>query len=78
MAAQDASQSTISAMNAAIVLCGACYQRFWARDRHQVLHLLEDLLQLAARLEGRAQGEVLTVRRDDTRLYPALGRLCVW
>lgn len=48
-------------MNATIVLCGACYQRFWARDRHLLRHLLSDLLQLAERLEGRAEGEVPAV-----------------
>lgn len=55
-------RSTLSAMNAAIVLCGACYQRFWARDRHAVTALLGDLLRLAARLERQARGEVQTMR----------------
>lgn len=51
-------RSTLSAMNAAIVLCGACYQRFWARDRALVRRLLRDLMALSERLEGLAEGEV--------------------
>lgn len=50
--------STLSAMNAAMVLCGASYQRFWARDRHLLRELLVDLTGLTARLEDRVQGEV--------------------
>ncbi|KAE8737717.1 Odorant receptor 47 [Frankliniella occidentalis] len=50
----EANRSTQDAMNAAIVLCGACYQRFWARDRHLVRGLLADLLRLTRRLEGLA------------------------
>ncbi|KAK3912077.1 Odorant receptor 45b [Frankliniella fusca] len=80
----EANRSTQDAMNATIMLCGACYQRFWARDRQHVRDLLADLLQLTRRLEGQqapgpwALGEAGAARVARARRTALLLSVCRW